>query len=105
MKLENAGYCVELACNGEEALKKLASSPPGHFTVLLLDIYMPILDGVRLSNIIREREGTQGNGDHQIIIGLSAETRDITSDIMDSCLLKPFSLSSFESRLKRHGVI
>ena len=95
-KLEGVGYTVELASNGEEALAKYTSQPPGYYHVILLDIYMPVLDGVRLANIIREREATEAKGNHQLIIGLSAETRNITSDTMDSCLLKPFNLDSFE---------
>lgn len=96
-QLEEAGYKVDLAANGEEAFEKYTSNHQGYYNIILLDIYMPVLDGVRLANIIRERESMANNDYHQIIIGLSAETRDITADIMDSCLLKPFDLESFET--------
>ncbi|MEK6779039.1 MAG: HD domain-containing phosphohydrolase [Candidatus Deferrimicrobiota bacterium] len=42
-RLEIAGYSVEEACNGKDALSKLADSP---FTVLLTDIRMPEMDGI-----------------------------------------------------------
>jgi response regulator RpfG family c-di-GMP phosphodiesterase len=42
-RLEIAGYSVEEASNGKEALSKLAASP---FTVLLTDIRMPEMDGI-----------------------------------------------------------
>lgn len=97
LKLESSGYTVEVASNGEEALGKLADKPRGFYDIILLDIYMPVLDGVRLANIIREREILDGGVFHQLIIGLSSETRDITVDIMDACLVKPFDIESFES--------
>jgi two-component system capsular synthesis sensor histidine kinase RcsC len=95
--LEEAGYRVEIAINGEEALGMLTTCAPGYYQIVLCDIYMPILNGVRLAAIVREREAQSNTGIHQIIIGLTAETRDLTSDIMDSCLLKPFNLETFES--------
>ncbi len=42
-RLEIAGYYVEEACNGKDALVKLADNP---FTVLLTDIRMPEMDGI-----------------------------------------------------------
>jgi response regulator RpfG family c-di-GMP phosphodiesterase len=42
-RLEIAGYSVDEACNGKDALSKLADSP---FTVLLTDIRMPEMDGI-----------------------------------------------------------
>ena len=42
-RLEIAGYSVDEACNGKDALVKLADSP---FTVFLTDIRMPEMDGI-----------------------------------------------------------
>lgn len=42
LKLTHAGYKVELAADGEEALEKLAD---GKFNLLLLDLIMPKKDG------------------------------------------------------------
>jgi CheY-like chemotaxis protein len=49
--LEMRGYCVVEACNGEEALRVLAESRP---EALLLDLGMPVLDGYRTVQKIRE---------------------------------------------------
>jgi CheY-like chemotaxis protein len=40
--LAEAGYPVQQAANGEEALKKIADEAPG---IVLLDLKMPVLDG------------------------------------------------------------
>lgn len=42
VELENQGYAVELAFDGEEAVKKISQNP---FDVMLLDILMPRKDG------------------------------------------------------------
>ena len=49
--LENRGYAVTEACDGEAALRMLDESRPD---VLLLDIGMPILDGFAVIRKIRE---------------------------------------------------
>jgi CheY-like chemotaxis protein len=49
--LENRGYAVAEACDGEAALRMLDESRPD---VLLLDIGMPILDGFAVIRKIRE---------------------------------------------------
>ena len=40
-----AGHEVETACNGQEALEKIQANPPD---CLLLDMLMPIMDGVQV---------------------------------------------------------
>src|SRR4051812_27092479 len=47
---------VEIARSGEEALRHLLK---GEFAVILLDVYMPGMDGYETARIIREREQTK----------------------------------------------
>lgn len=54
--LEDLGEVV-LARSGEEALRHLLR---GEFAVILLDVYMPGMDGYETARIIREREQTKG---------------------------------------------
>lgn len=48
------GYGVVTASDGEEALLKLSESS---FDMIITDVRMPRLDGIRLRNIVREMEG------------------------------------------------
>jgi PAS domain S-box-containing protein len=54
--LEDVGHVVT-ARSGEEALRHLLK---GEFAVILLDVYMPGLDGYDTAQIIRSREQTKG---------------------------------------------
>ena len=54
--LEDLGEVVS-AKSGEEALRHLLK---GEFAVILLDVYMPGMDGYETARLIREREQTKG---------------------------------------------
>jgi PAS domain S-box-containing protein len=54
--LEDLGEVV-LARSGEEALRHLLK---GEFAVILLDVYMPGMDGYETAQIIRDRDQTKG---------------------------------------------
>jgi CheY-like chemotaxis protein len=52
--LKNAGYVVMTARNGAEALEYLEATHPA---VILLDQFMPVMDGKELLMVLRQRPG------------------------------------------------
>ncbi len=103
MLLEAVGAEVETAANGAEGLEAAQASP---FDLILMDIQMPVMDGVTATRQIRALEGSLGRIP---IIGLTAnvlpsQKRDYLAAGMDDVAEKPINparlIEQIESALK-----
>ena len=57
--LEEAGFSVEIAGNGEIATEMLRASQPGHYQLILMDIQMPVMNGYDATRAIRKLENPE----------------------------------------------
>ena len=95
--LRRAGYeVVDTSC-GEDAIKAF-NAAPNDFSVVLLDIMMPGIDGFTVCKKIREKNSRVG------IIMLSAKTQEMdkVNGLMlgaDDYVTKPFSTSELAARV------
>jgi len=55
-ELEEEGYEVDTASNGLEALEKVKAAP---FDIVILDIKMPVMDGIQALNAIKNMDKDQ----------------------------------------------
>jgi PAS domain S-box-containing protein len=97
--LQGLGYRVEIAADGEEALKAFV---PGKFSAILMDMAMPVMDGIEATKMIREAEANTGS--HVPIIAFTANV--MPSDRarclaagMDDFLTKPFKRAELAAKL------
>ncbi|QEM69066.1 response regulator [Geobacter sp. FeAm09] len=99
--LEKQGHRVTLATNGQEAVAAYAA---GHFDAILMDVQMPVKDGLQATREIRVLEMAAGR--KCPILALTAyagqEDRDkCLAAGMDGYLSKPFKASELEVALHR----
>ena len=72
--LEEAGFLVDTAGDGAEAVEKVKGSRPGYYTLVLMDLRMPVMDGHSAARAIRALEDPGLAG--VPIVALSANTFD-----------------------------
>lgn len=80
------GYEVETACNGQEGLEKAATFSPD---LILMDIRMPIMDGITALERLRQMPGT----DEIPVIALTADASDKS--------IKKHMLAGFQDHLSK----
>lgn len=98
LMFEQLGFQFEVAVNGLEALEKVKEV---EFDVVLMDVQMPVLNGLETTRKIR----AMGNRDELIIIGLSANVfeEDQNSALkagMNDYLTKPIRLAALADKLE-----
>ena len=102
------GITIELVSNGREAIAALSQRS---YDCVLLDLHMPLLDGIETAGVIRDQASTVL--DHAVpIIALTASTVDADREAcgkagMDGYLTKPLrreSIIKLVGELKKKGV-
>jgi CheY-like chemotaxis protein len=100
--LQANGYQVSAATDGNRALELGAS---GDYKLVILDVHMPLYDGVEVVELLRKRHVL-----HPIkIIGLTGDTSEdvrlaLVRGGVDSFLTKPVNLALLREEVKRLAV-
>jgi PAS domain S-box-containing protein len=103
--LEKMGMAVRPVGDGTTALKALETED---FDILLMDIQMPIMDGVEATKRIREKEALTGK--HVPIIALTAhamkgDKERFLASGMDDYLAKPLDAAKLYKIIGQHVVV
>ena len=97
--LESLGYRAEFAADGAEAIQAFV---PGKYLAILMDMAMPLMDGLEATKKIRELEAT--GGCRVPIIAFTAnvmhgEREQYLAAGMDGSLSKPFKRAELAAKL------
>ncbi|MBP5450439.1 MAG: response regulator, partial [Spirochaetales bacterium] len=101
--IKSAGFMVESAENGSEAVEKIKAAESGYYDVILMDIQMPVMDGYEATKTIRALEDPQKASVK--IIAMTAnvfeEDRKETADIgMNGFVPKPIDLEQIINEIE-----
>jgi len=100
--LQQMGCNVEIASNGEEAVKKIEENKD-LFNIILMDCQMPVMDGYAATRIIRQQQW--GKSIPIIAVTGNALQDNITKCIevgMNDCITKPITFAVLENILRKY---
>ena len=101
--LEKMGHVVVLANNGQEAVEAYESHP---FDLVLMDVQMPVMDGLAATGAIRQHEAQHSGGRRRPIVALTAfamrgDRERCLEAGMDEYLTKPIKPEDLSAALNR----
>ena len=107
MLLEAKGASCTICSNGQEIVDAFASVKPGDYDMILMDIQMPVMDGLEAARRIRSGENPLGRTIPILAMTANAFLEDMQKSKeagMDEHLSKPVDISALEQVVKRFRV-
>ena len=104
MILMQAGFKVETAVNGKDAVDKIAASQPGDYDVILMDIQMPIMNGYEAAQAIRQLDNPKLANIPIIAMTANAFSEDIQAAKnagMNNHIAKPIDVNKMMETLTK----
>ncbi len=107
MLLEANGASCTICANGQEIVDAFASVKPGDYDMILMDVQMPVMDGLEATRRIRSSENPLGKTIPILAMTANAFLEDMQKSReagMDEHLSKPVDISALEQTVKRFRV-
>ena len=95
MLLEDQGAQVMVVADGQQAVDRFVSEPPGTFDVILMDVMMPVMDGLTATRRIRELDREDAKTMPIIAMTANAYDEDVKQCLdagMNAHLAKPLQM-------------
>ena len=108
MLLETRGASCTICPNGQELVDAFASVKPGDYDMILMDVQMPVMDGLEATRRIRNGENPLGRTIPILAMTANAFLEDMQRSReagMDEHLSKPVDIAALEQTVKRFRVI
>ncbi len=103
--LEQQGIRVETAANGQEALDRFDASPTGYYEMILMDVMMPVMNGIEATSAIRRLERPDAGHIPIIAVTANAFSDDVEASRqagMDDHVSKPLDAKKLIDTISRH---
>ena len=107
MLLEAKGASCTICSNGQEIVDAFASVKPGDYDMILMDVQMPVMDGLEATRRIRSGENPLGRIIPILAMTANAFLEDMQKSReagMDEHLSKPVDIAALEQTVKRFRV-
>ena len=107
MLLEAKGASCTICSNGQEIVDAFASVKPGDYDMILMDVQMPVMDGLEATRRIRNGENPLGRIIPILAMTANAFLEDMQKSReagMDEHLSKPVDIATLEQTVKRFRV-
>ena len=102
MALSKKGHRISVAQHGEEALSMLNHA---QFDIVLMDIQMPVMDGIQATQLLRQREAESGSGPMPIIAmtanAMVGDREECIAAGMNGYVSKPIQFPVLEAEMQR----
>lgn len=102
--LQEAGFSVEIAGNGQIAIEMLEKSTPGYYQLILMDVQMPVMNGYEATRAIRKLKDTQLASIPILAMTANAFEEDKQEALksgMNGHIAKPINIENLMSALQR----
>ncbi len=100
--LEEAGFDVEIACDGQDAVHAMQECEDGRFDYVLMDVQMPIMNGIEATKQIRSSDRKYLRKVPIIALTANAFNEDVEKCLeagMNAHLAKPFRIEDIIAAL------
>ena len=107
MLLETKGASCTICPNGQEIVDAFANVKPGEYDMILMDVQMPVMDGLEATRRIRNGENPLGRVIPILAMTANAFLEDMQKSKeagMDEHLSKPVDIAALEQTVKRFRV-
>ena len=105
MLLKEMGFVVDTAVHGRDAAEQFAQSEPGYYSLILMDIQMPVMDGLEATKQIRASEHPDSGAIPIVALSANAFDDDTQRSLdagMQAHLAKPVDLAELKRILKKY---
>lgn len=103
--LSDLGVQIDTAQNGAEAVQKVEDSKPGYYSLVLMDIQMPLMTGLEAADAIRSSQHPDGATLPIVALSAGAYQEDVENSLshgMQDHLTKPVNLDDIKAVFRKY---